>query len=95
MPNIDGNRKTKTILGNREHKKSIYRLSGNRRISQFISGDQENRYPSPAGRASVFFFVGTIAGNELRIETGNELRIETGNELRIETCAICIGFHML
>ena len=44
-PNFEGNRGTKTILGNREHKKTNFRFLGNRGTSQFISGDQGNRYP--------------------------------------------------
>ena len=53
-PNFEGNRGTKTILGNREHKKTNFRFLGNRGTSQFISGEQGNRYPPPPppGRAS-------------------------------------------
>ena len=43
--NFEGNRGTKTILGNREHKKTKFRFLGNRGTSQFISGEQGNRYP--------------------------------------------------
>ena len=43
-------RGTKTILGNREHKKTNFRFLGNRGTSQFISGEQGNRYPP--GRAA-------------------------------------------
>ena len=50
-PNFEGNRETKTILGNREHKKTNFRILGNRGTSQFISGEQGNRYPP--GRASL------------------------------------------
>ena len=50
-PNFEGNRGTKTILGNREHKKTNFRFLGNRGTSQFISGEQGNRYPP--GRASL------------------------------------------
>ena len=39
-PNLEGNRGTKTILGNREHKKTNFRFLGNRGTSQFISGEQ-------------------------------------------------------
>ena len=39
-PNFEGNRGTKTILGNREHKKTNFRFLGNRGASQFISGEQ-------------------------------------------------------
>ena len=46
-PNFEGNRGTKTILGNREHKKTNFRFLGNRGTSQFISGEQGNRYPPP------------------------------------------------
>ena len=35
-------RGTKTILGNREHKKTNFRFLGNRGTSQFISGEQGN-----------------------------------------------------
>ena len=45
-PNFEGNRETKTILGNREHKKTNFRFWGNRGISQFISGEQGNSNPS-------------------------------------------------
>ena len=40
-------RGTKTILGNREHKKTNFQFLGNRGTSQFISGEQRNRYPPP------------------------------------------------
>ena len=53
MPNLEGNRGTKTILGNREHKKTNFRFLGNRGTSQFISGEQGNMYPPPPGRASL------------------------------------------
>ena len=52
-PNFKGNRGTKTILGNREHKKTNFRFFGNRGTSQFISGEQGNRYPP--GRVSEVF----------------------------------------
>ena len=42
IPNFEGNRGTKTILGNREHKKT-FRFLGNRGICQFIEGEQGNR----------------------------------------------------
>ena len=44
-PNFEGNRGTKTNLGNREHKKTNFRFLGNRETGQFISGEQGNRYP--------------------------------------------------
>ena len=44
-PNFEGNRGTRIILGNREHKKTKFQFWGNRGTSQFISGDQGNRYP--------------------------------------------------
>ena len=48
MPNFEGNRGTKTILGNREHKKTNFRFLGNRGTSLFISGEQGKRwYPPP------------------------------------------------
>ena len=50
-PNFEGNRGTTTILGNREHMKTNFRYLGNRGTSQFISGEQGNRYPP--GRASI------------------------------------------
>ena len=43
--NFEGNRGTKTILGNREHKKTNFQFLENRGTSQFISGEQGNRYP--------------------------------------------------
>ena len=49
-PNFEGKRGTKTILGNREHKKAIFNFWGNRGTSQFISG--ETREQVPPGRAS-------------------------------------------
>ena len=54
-PNFKGNRGTKTTLGNREHQKTNFRILGNRGTSQFISGEQGNRYP--LGRASVQAFM--------------------------------------
>ena len=51
MTNFEGNRGTKTILGNREHKKTNFRFLGNSGTSHFISGEQGNRYPP--GRASL------------------------------------------
>ena len=56
MPNFEGNRGTKTILGNREHKKTNFRFLGNRGTSLFISGEQGKRWyppPPPPGRASL------------------------------------------
>ena len=50
--NFEGNRGKKTILGNSEHRKQFL---GNMGISQFISGEQGNRYP--LGRASVIVVV--------------------------------------
>ena len=46
-PYFEGNRGTKTILGNGEHKQTTFRFLGNRGTSQFISGEQGNRYPPP------------------------------------------------
>ena len=40
--NFEGNMGTKTILGNRDHKKTNFRFLGNRGTSQFISGEQGN-----------------------------------------------------
>ena len=55
MPNFEGNRESKTILGNREHKKTNFRFLGNRGTSLFISGEQGKRWypPPPPGRASL------------------------------------------
>ena len=39
-----GEQGTKTILGNREHKKTSFQLWRNRVTRQFISGEQGNRY---------------------------------------------------
>ena len=49
VPNFEGNIGTKTILGNREHKKTNFRFLGNRGTSQFISGEQGNMNPHPLG----------------------------------------------
>ena len=51
-PNFEGNRGTKTIFGNRKHKKTHFRFLGNMGTSQFISGEQGNKYPPPPRRAS-------------------------------------------
>ena len=45
-------RGTKTLLGSREHKKTNFRFWGNRGTSQFISGEEGNRWP-PEGPFSV------------------------------------------
>ena len=45
MPNFEGNMGTKTILGNREDKKTNFRFLGNRGTSKFLSGEQGDRYP--------------------------------------------------
>ena len=42
-----GEQGTNTILGNREHKQSNFHFFWNRTTHQFISGEQENRYPLP------------------------------------------------
>ena len=44
-----GTGETKTILGNREYKKTNFRFFGNRGTNQFISGEQGNMYPHPMG----------------------------------------------
>ena len=54
-PSFEGNRGTKTILGNREHKKTNFRFLGNRGTSQFISGEQGNRYPPPPPERASYF----------------------------------------
>ena len=47
------NEETNTKFGNREHKKTNFRFFlGNRGTSQFIAGEQGNRYMYPPGRAS-------------------------------------------
>ena len=47
MPNYEGNRGTKTILGNREHKKTYFGFLGNGGTSQLISGEQWNIFALP------------------------------------------------
>ena len=49
MPNFDGTRETRTIFGNREHKKTNYRLSGNRQqpIRRSISALEQVAPPLP------------------------------------------------
>ena len=53
MPNFEGNRGTKTILGNREHNKTNFRFLGNKPI--YFRGTREKVVspPPPPGRASV------------------------------------------
>ena len=47
--NFEENRRRKTIFGNREYKKTNFQFLGNRGTSQFILGEQGNRYPHPLG----------------------------------------------
>ena len=51
---FEGNRWTKTILGNREHKITHFRLGGGggRGTRLFISGEHGDIYLRPFGRAS-------------------------------------------
>ena len=57
-PTFEGKRGTKTILGNKEHKKTIFRLGGGGIGTRpFIRGggggvEQEDRYPHHSRRAS-------------------------------------------
>ena len=54
MPKFEGNRGTKTILGNREHKKTNFRFLGNKPI--YFRGTREKVVPPPPpppGRASL------------------------------------------
>ena len=44
-PNFEGNRGTKTILGNREHKKTNFRFLGNRGTSQFFFKGTREQVP--------------------------------------------------
>ena len=67
-PNFEGNRGTKTILGNREHKKTNFRFLGNRGTSQFISGEQEIRYPLGAPPRYQARLWGIFAPNQCFIE---------------------------
>ena len=43
-PHFEGNRGTKTILGNRENKKTNFRFLESRGTSQFIPGEQGKMY---------------------------------------------------
>ena len=52
-----GNRGTKTILGNREHKKTNFRFLGTRGTNQLISGELGNKYPSLGGPHSDVNFI--------------------------------------
>ena len=57
--NFEGNRGTKTILGNRDNiRKQIFRYLGNRGTIQFISGEQGNRYP--LGGSHLCFNLGPV-----------------------------------
>ena len=40
-------------IGNREHKKTNFPFFGNRKTSQFISGEQGNRYPPWEGLSDI------------------------------------------
>ena len=53
-PNLRGTGEQRQYWGNMEHKKTNFRFLGNGGTSQFISGEQGNRYPLPE-RASVMF----------------------------------------
>ena len=57
-------RGTKTILGNREHKKASFQFLGSRGTSQFISGNKETGTPSfpPQGEPKQLRVVGGTAG---------------------------------
>ena len=44
MPNFEGNRTTRTILGNMEHAESNFRFFGNMGTRQFFFREQGNRY---------------------------------------------------
>ena len=51
-------RGTKTILGNREHKKTNFRFLGNRGTSQFIQGNKgTGTPPPPPWRASILVII--------------------------------------
>ena len=61
---FEGNRGTKTILGNTEHKKTNFRFWGNMGVkgtSQFISGEQGNRYSLPLHWEGLNFEYVTVA----------------------------------
>ena len=45
MSYFEGTGGTETILGNKEHKKTIFHFFGEKGKSPFISGEQESMYP--------------------------------------------------
>ena len=49
-----GNMGTKTILTNREHKKTFFHFLGNRETSQFIFGEQANSNHTWEGLIYIF-----------------------------------------
>ena len=51
-PNFEGNRGTKTILGNREHKKTNFRFLGNKPI--YFRGTREQEPPPPPWEGLMF-----------------------------------------
>ena len=64
--NFEGDRGTKTILGNREHKKTNFRFLGNRGTSQFISGEQGNRYPPPPWEVLIYTVLHSVINTQLQ-----------------------------
>ena len=69
-PTFDGNRRTKIIMGNREHKITTFRRGwGGRGTSPFILGEHGDIYPHHFGRASRMYRL-------LNISKHNEYSIE-------------------
>ena len=58
---------TKTILGNREHKKTNFPFLRNRGTSQFISGEQGNRYPPPPREGLILGNIRTLEIESMKL----------------------------
>ena len=94
MPNFEGNRGRKTLLGNREHKKTNYSFfgeQGNKPI--YFRGTREQVTPSPLGKASfickekiseALLQLLILASQQLKILSAITLKLEkkTGQILR-------------
>ena len=83
----EGNRGTKAILGNKEHRKSnilILRNKGKCRF--FFSGELGNRCPHPYGKASYFFFT-NLSWNQINSEFTPNIR-NTNPWINFTTCII-------
>ena len=84
-PNFEGNRGTKTILKNREYKETNFRFLGNRGTSQFISGEQGNRYPPWEG------LIGALSDCHTLLDSTNG-RVLTDSKILCPVVSVCMRF---